>query len=136
MSSDTGTQRNIADAETEFAPMSGLAIIADELTKAVDNITLSLPGSWETINSVNGSLTEIVRFGLPDDHFDTYAEAIRGVSSEDASAVARKFLDPDRMVWVVVGDRAEIEDKIRELGFGEVRVLTEDLAQEPIAMAN
>ena len=65
-----------------------------------------------------------------------YAEAIRGVSSSDASAVARQFLDPDRMVWVVVGDRAEIEDKIRELGFGEVRVLTEDLAPEPIAMAN
>jgi hypothetical protein len=40
------------------------------------------------------------------------------------------------MVWVVVGDRVEIEDRIRELGFGEVRVLTEDLAPEPIAMAN
>jgi len=36
----------------------------------------------------------------------------------------------------VVGDRAEIEESIRELGFGNVRVLTEDLVPEPIAMVN
>ena len=50
--------------------------------------------------------------------------------------IARQFLDPDRMVWVVVGDRVEIEEKIRELGFGEVRIITENPDPEPIAMAN
>ena len=108
----------------------------DELQKAVDNLTLSLPGNWETINSVSGSLAEIVQFGLPDDHFDTYADEIRSISADDASAIARQFLDPDRMVWVVVGDRVEIEEKIRELGFGEVRIITENPDPEPIAMAN
>jgi chemosensory pili system protein ChpA (sensor histidine kinase/response regulator) len=42
MSSDTGTQRNIAEAETEFAPMSGLAIIADELMETLRNAHLAL----------------------------------------------------------------------------------------------
>jgi zinc protease len=132
------TAESLQEIRNEIEAIRGpRPVTEEELAKAVDNIALSLPGSWETINSVSSSLTEIVRFGLPDDYFDTYADAIRGVSSEDASAVARQFLDPDRMVWVVVGDRVEIEDKIRELGFGEVRVLTEDVpTPEPIAMAN
>jgi zinc protease len=131
------TAESLQEIQNEIEAIRGPhPVTEDELTKAVDNLTLSLPGSWETINAVNGSLAEIVRFGLPDDHFDTYADAIRGVTSEQASAIARQFLDPDRMVWVVVGDRAEIEEKIRELGFGDVRVLTEDLVAEPIAMVN
>ncbi len=131
------TAESLQEIQNEIEAIRGPhPVTEDELTKAVDNLTLSLPGSWETINAVNGSLAEIVRFGLPDDHFDTYADAIRGVTSEQASAIARQFLDPDRMVWVVVGDRAEIEEKIRELGFGNVRVLTEDLVAEPIAMVN
>jgi zinc protease len=131
------TAESLQEIRNEIEAIRGpRPVTEDELTKAVDNITLSLPGSWETINSVSGSLTEIVRFGLPDDHFDTYADEIRGVSAEEASAIARQFLDPERMVWVVVGDRAEIEDKIRELGFGEVQVLTEVEDPESIAMLN
>jgi zinc protease len=129
------TAESLQEIQNEVEAIRGpRPVTEEELTKAVDNLTLSLPGSWETINAVSGSLAEIVRFGLPDDHFDTYADAIRGVTSEQASAIARQFLDPDRMVGVVVGDRAEIEEKIRELGFGDVRVLTEDLVAEPIAM--
>ena len=131
------TAESLQEIRNEIEAIRGpRPVTEDELIKAVDNLTLSLPGSWETINSVNGSLVEIVRFGLPDDHFDTYADAIREVTSDQATAVARQFLDPDRMVWVVVGDRAEIEESIRELGFGNVRVLTEDLVPEPIAMVN
>jgi zinc protease len=131
------TAESLQEIQNEVEAIRGpRPVTEDELTKAVDNLSLSLPGSWETINAVSGSLADIVQFGLPDDHFDTYADAIRGVTSDQASAIAGQFLDPDRMVWVVVGDRAEIEEKIRELGFGNVRVLTEDLVAEPIAMVN
>ena len=39
---------------------------------------------------------------------------------------ASKVLHPDRMVWVIVGDRAKIEAGIRELNLGEVRYLDAD----------
>ena len=42
MSSDTGTQQKIADANVEIAPMSGLAIIADELMETIRNAHLAL----------------------------------------------------------------------------------------------
>lgn len=39
------------------------------------------------------------------------------------NAAAQDVVQPDRLVWVVVGDRATIEPSIRALGFGEVRLL-------------
>jgi zinc protease len=38
-------------------------------------------------------------------------------------AAARESLDPALLTWVVIGDLATIEQPIRELGLGEVRVL-------------
>jgi zinc protease len=32
-------------------------------------------------------------------------------------------VQPNHLIWVVVGDRTKIEAGIRELGLGEVRVL-------------
>ena len=39
---------------------------------------------------------------------------------------AGRILQPDRMIWVVVGDRARIEESIRALGLGEIRFLDAD----------
>ena len=130
------TAESLSEIRAEIEGIRGPRPVSDEeIDWAVDNLTLSLPGSWETIGSVSGSLSEIVRFGLPDDHFDGYADEIRSITPERASAVARKFLDPDRMVWVVVGDRAEIEASIRELGFGQVTVIEEDEPlPQPVAL--
>lgn len=98
----------------------------DELAKAKDNQTLELPGSWETINSVAGYINQIVRFGLPEDYFNTYAAKVRALSQEHISAVAKKVIHPDNLVWVIVGDRSKIEAGIRELGFGEIKFIDSD----------
>jgi zinc protease len=65
----------------------------------------------------------MVRFGLPSDYWQTYAEAVRGLSVADVSAAARDVVLPGRLVWVIVGDRTQIEAPIRALGFGEVQLL-------------
>jgi len=41
-------------------------------------------------------------------------------------AAAREALEPSRLTWIVVGDLDVIERPIRELDFGEVRVLDAD----------
>jgi chemosensory pili system protein ChpA (sensor histidine kinase/response regulator) len=59
MSSDTGTRQKIADAETEFAPMRGLAIIADELMETIRNAHLAL----EDCVDGRGGAAALVRAG-------------------------------------------------------------------------
>lgn len=99
---------------------------AEELEKIKKNRILRLPGSWETISAISNSIKEIVRFGLPDNYYDTYPEHIRSLNVNEVARVAKKVLHPDKLIWIVVGDRQKIEAGIRELGFGEIRYIDAD----------
>jgi zinc protease len=98
----------------------------EELKTAQANQTLRLPGAWETISAVGNSIAEIVRFGLPDDYFTTYPGKVRALSVTDLSRAAKEVVRPDRLVWVIVGDRAKIESGIRDLAWGDIQFLDAD----------
>jgi zinc protease len=100
-------------------------VTGDELKFAQNNMTLSLPGRWETADAVANSLAEIVRFGLEDRYFDTYPQRVQAVTLKDVAAAAQ-LLEPDHLLWVVVGDRSKIEAGIRDLKLGEVRLIDAD----------
>ena len=58
---------------------------------------------------MGGSIGEIVTFGLPDDYFTTYPDKVRALTVNDLTKAAQKAVHPDRLVWVVVGDRSKID---------------------------
>jgi len=78
------------------------------------------------MGAVAGSLSDIVTFGLDDRYFDTYGERIRAQDAATVAAAAKEVIHPDRLVWVVVGDRSKIEAGIRELKLGEIRFIDAD----------
>jgi zinc protease len=98
----------------------------EELGKAKNGQTLKLPGAWETAAAVGGSISNVVRFGLPDDYYETYPGKVRSLTVDNVSDVARKVVRPDNLVWVVVGDRSKIETEVRDLGFGRLRFIDAD----------
>jgi len=87
---------------------------------------LGLPGRWETMAAVQASLGEIVSYGLPADFYQKYSAQVQKLALEDLAKAAKKILRPDALTWVVVGDRALIEPKIRELGIADVFVIDAD----------
>jgi zinc protease len=99
---------------------------AEELARAKSELTLTLPGNWETMDAVAGSLSDIVTFGLDDRYFDTYGAQIRTQTLASVGAAAKEVIQADRLVWVVVGDRSKIEAGIRELNLGEIRFIDAD----------
>ena len=120
------TKESLVEIAKELrAIRSDRPVTADELKFAKDKRTLTLSGRWETAGAVAGSLGEIVRFGYDDRYFETYAGKVQALSLADVAA-ATKVLDPDRMIWVVVGDRSKVEAGIRELNLGELRVIDAD----------
>jgi zinc protease len=121
------TKESMIEVDRELRGILGpRPVTADELAKAQANLTLTLPGNWETMDAVKGSLEQMVTFGLPDDYFETYAQRVRALTIPDAAAAAQETIRPDRLVWVVVGDRSKIEAGIRELNWGEIRFLDAD----------
>jgi zinc protease len=98
----------------------------DELSRAQASLTLTLPGSWETMAALAGAIGDIVTFGLNDRYYDTFAEQVRAQTVQSLTAAAAEVVHPDRLVWVVVGDRSKIEPGLRELNLGEIRLINSD----------
>ena len=99
---------------------------AQEVATSKNASTLTLPGRWETARAVARDIAALVRFHLPDDYWSRYAELVSRLTVGDVDAAAKRVLAPDRLTWVVVGDRAAIEAKVRALGFGEVAIIDAD----------
>ena len=113
-------QRELTEIRGERPPAP------DEIAKVKDERTLSLPGRWETAAAVLGAIGEIVRLGLPEDYWDTYADNVRGVTEAAVQQAAKEVVRPDALVWLVVGDRARIEADIRALNLGPLQFLDAD----------
>jgi zinc protease len=98
---------------------------ADELNKIKLNNTLALPGSWETNNAVAASMAEMVRYNLPDDYFDTYSSRLKNLSLEQVQEAAKQTLSSEKLIWLVVGDKAQYEEKLKEFGY-EIKEINVD----------
>ena len=109
---------------TEFVGANGPTDA--EVATSKRRSTLTLPGRWETANAVARDIAEIVRFDLPDDYWNNYAELVGALDAADVNAVATRLLQPERMTWVVVGDRGVIEAEVRALQFGDLRIVDVD----------
>jgi len=103
----------------------------EELAKVKKQQVLELAGSWETMGAVSGSIHEIVKYGLPDDYFQTYSERVKGLTLDNTIKAADEVIHLKQLTWVVVGDLAKIEPGIRELGYGEIRLINAD--GQPVA---
>ena len=118
-----------ADALKEFLnELNGIlqVIPEDELTRAKNYVALGFPERFETTGDISTNLENLVVYHLPDDHFSKYVQNILGVTAADAQRVARKYILPDRVAVVVVGDLKSIEPPIRAVSLGAVRILTID----------
>ncbi|GAA2816299.1 protease [Streptomyces showdoensis] len=104
-------------------------LAADGLTDAerdvaVQNLVGVAPLKYETAASVAGTLADQVEQHLADDYqAQLYARLAETGTVEATAAVVNAF-PVDRLVTVLVGDAAQIEEPVRALGIGEVTVVT------------
>jgi zinc protease len=121
------TKESLAEVNKDLrAFLTDQPVTSQEVAQIQANETLSLPGSRETLNSVGSSITDLIQFRWPDNYYDTMAGKIRALKTNDLDQAAKQVIHPDKLVWVVVGDRAKIEAGIRELGIGEIRYIDAD----------
>ena len=121
------TTDSISELNREFDEFLGTRpATQDELNKNVRNSVNSLPGQYETANSVMGALLSNDRFGRPDDYVSTLKGQYESLGLENIQGAAEEVLAPQSMTWLIVGDRAQIESQVREMGLGEVRIMDVD----------
>jgi zinc protease len=105
-------------------------ITDDEVKTAEDNLVQGLPQSFSSVRAVAGSISDIYLEDLPQDYFQNYARSVRGVTKDDLTRVANKYIDPDHLAIVIVGDRKQIEGPLKATGIAPVVVL--DVNGDPV----
>ncbi len=124
----SAVQTDVTDkALTEFMKeLKGiLQTIPDvEMTRAKNYVALGYPDSFESVAQIAGMLGEMITFNLPENYFNTYVGNVLAVTKEDVQRVAKKYIDPEKMAVVVVGDRKVIEKGIKSLNLGPIQNMT------------
>jgi predicted Zn-dependent peptidase len=126
-SASAGVQTDkTADALKEFFnELNGILkpVPAEELTRAKNYVSLRYPSAFEATGDISRRLEDALVYHLPDDYFSTYVRNIQAVTAADVQRVAQKYIHPDRIVVLVVGDLKTIEPGIRALNLGQVSVM-------------
>ena len=78
---------------------------ADELTQVQDYLSKSLAGHFETNHATADAFSSVLAVGLGPDAWQKYATDLKTVDAANAGNAATKYLDPDRMLIVVVGPK-------------------------------
>ncbi len=96
---------------------------ADELERARNYLSLALPRNFETTRDLASSWAQVWVYDLPEDFYATYRDRVRTITSADVKRVADKYIDPSKMLVVIIGDRKVIESGVRSLNLGPLTVV-------------
>jgi zinc protease len=115
------TRESIVEVQRELREIAGARPIqGEEFTSIMRTQTLSLPGRFATLASLEGAATQLLNYRYADDYFATYSQRVRALDEATLAAAARRFIHPDDVIWIVIGDLAQVETGIRSLNLGEV----------------
>jgi zinc protease len=116
------TGPSVTEILKEVRSIRDKAMPADELAGARNSQVLSLPNQFETNSGIGASLAETYVFDLPLDYYRGLPAQFSRVSSQEVLDAARKYLAPEQMIVVAVGDRAKIAPQLDKLKLGTPEV--------------
>jgi len=111
-----------AEIFNELRKIRDTPMTADELRLSKDSITRSMPGRFERGTDEAGTFAELFIYGFPLDYFSRLPEAVDAVTPEQAQAIAQKYIHPEKIVVVAVGDKTKIEDEMKKLNLGKMEI--------------
>ena len=91
-------------------------VTAEELNRIQLGNTRQLAGQFETSGAVLGALRSNALYRRPDNYWETIADRYRGMTSQVLDQTARRYIDPNDFVWVVVGDAQRVRPQLERLG--------------------
>jgi zinc protease len=95
----------------------------EEMAQAKASLVQSLPANFASVNGVNGNIASLYTQGLPEDYFQRFSRAVDAVTKDDVVRVAQKYIDPDHLAIVIVGDKSKIEAPLKATNIAPIVVL-------------
>jgi zinc protease len=80
-----------------------------ELTSIKDGLVESFPAQWASRQAIANRFAEEHLNGWPEDWWVDYREKVKAVRAADVQKMAKRLLEPEKMVVLAVGKASEIE---------------------------
>jgi len=118
------TKESIVELQQELTSyIAGKPATDVEFNKVQANAVSQLPGNWETNDAVLGTLQEAIEYDRGIKYLNSYASMLRQLKLNDIQKAASKIIKPGNLTWLIVGDRAKIENGIKELNIGTIKYI-------------
>jgi len=107
----------------EIAGLNTRPFTEEEIARAKDNLLTSFLFRYDTREKVLGERERLEFYGYPANYLETYQAALEKVTVADVAAVAKKYIHPEKLAVLVVGNGPEIKPGLDELGLGPVKTI-------------
>ncbi len=122
---DVQTDKTGAALEEFFKELERIRepIPTAELTRAKNYLSYTLPSELETNSQFADALEGMVVYGLAEDFLSTYVGRVQAITAEQVHQAALRYIDPEKVVVVLVGDRKLVEPQLKSLNLGPIEYL-------------
>ena len=97
----------------------------DELKLSKENALRSLPGQFETVDDTSKQIAALFTYKLPVAYYATLPGQYETVTSSGVKDMALKYVHPENVVVIAVGDRAKIQPGLEKLNLGPIELRNE-----------
>jgi predicted Zn-dependent peptidase len=110
----------IREVVSELSAIRGdRPVTREELEIGRAALTRGYPRNFETADQVGRAAVQLALYGLPEDYFSTFVPKVLALTPDAITRAASTYLDPSRLLTVVVGDREKIGPALHRLELGE-----------------
>ncbi len=109
--------------EDEIVGLRSKPITEGELKRAKDDILNSFLFRYDTRDKILAERERLEFYGYPPDYLETYQAALEKVTLADVTAAADKFVHPEKLAILVVGNGPEIKPPLSALGMGQAHTI-------------
>jgi len=111
------TRESIEEVLSELRRIRTGDVEDRELDDVKNYLTGVFPATVQSASDIAGRLLDMELYDLPHDYFDRYRDNIASITKEQIESVARRYIDPDRAVIVIVGNAAQVREPLGALGY-------------------
>ncbi|MEJ8804582.1 M16 family metallopeptidase [Pontibacter sp. H249] len=108
------TDSAVVEFMNELTKMRNERVSNDELRDAKAFVMGSYGRGLENPATVAVYAINTARYGLPEDYYANYLKKVEAVTAEDIQRVAQKYIQPDKMYILAVGNAGEVADKLQK----------------------
>ena len=113
----TATDSSVVEMMKEIKNYKKSGITEEELAYTKNSISLSEALRYETNSQKAGFLKRIVEYNLEKDYLEKQKNILKSATKQSINATANKYLQEDKMIIVVVGNRDLVMEPLKKLGY-------------------